>query len=351
MDVRIASEIDKEGWNQFVDQEGGSFHHYYEWKYYYESNPLKYRFIPLIIENNTSEILGIFPIEENLRLVYGFLASLPLGVSGGFLIKNSLNEQEKKNVTQSFLKYIDTNYSSSHSLITIKELLSFSEVSIPPTKTLIDNGYDWLDTTATQLPRTYFNKLEKPFEEKIWMNLWDKSLRRRIRQAKKAGVEVIVDDEFTYLDDFIEMQIQSVKKFNRIQKKEEIKPIFTIFKKKIKLFICLKDSKPISAAVCYFTPTMVHCAFAPYNAIAKDYLTNTLPICASIRYACENGYKYYDHGQTTTPEIAYHKEKFKAIPIPLRIYTKKFSRWKVITNNSYEYIKGYGQNIIGLLKR
>lgn len=351
MEVRIASETDKKIWDQFVDREGASFHHYFDWKYYYEDNPLKNRFVPLIIENNASDILGIFPIEENLRLPFGSLISLPLGTSNGFVIKGNLIEQEKKLVIQTFLDFIDSSYSDSHALITIREPVSFSNGPLIPTQILIDNGYNWLDNTTTKLPCTYYLKLEKPFKEKIWNGLLSKKFRKRIRHARKSGAVVIIDDEFRYLDEFIEMQIQIGKKFGHVPKKKDIKPLFDIFKKKIKLFICLLDSKPISAALCYSTPTMMHLAMAPYNTISQDYLTNTLPICSSIRYACEYGYSCYDMGLTTTPQLAFHKEKFGATRIPLRIYTKKFSHWKVTVNETYEYIRQSGNIMIGSLRR
>lgn len=351
MDVRIASENDKEKWNQFVDREGGSFHHYFEWKYYYEKNPLKHRFIPLILEDNSSDILGIFPIEETRSSHYGYLTSLPLGVSSGFLLKANLTDQEKKTVIRSFLDYIDANYSRSHSLCTIIEHISPYDASIPPTQILIDNGYQWFDNTITGFPCTYILKLEKPFEEKIWTDLWKKPLRKAIRKVRKSGIEVIVDHEFTYLDDFAEMQIQSYEKFGHFPTKEDITLIFTLFRKKIKLFVCLLDSKPISAALCYYTPTTVHCSMAPYFSIAKEYQSNTLPVCVSIQDACEQGYQYYDMGQTNTPEIAHHKEKFEATRIPLRIYTKKFSPFKVMINETYDSMKQRGKNLFRSFKR
>jgi hypothetical protein len=351
MHVRIASEKDKEKWNRFVDQEGGSFHLYFEWKYYYEKNPLKHRFIPLIIEDDTSDILGIFPIEENSQLIYNYLTSLPLGVSNGYLIKGDLCEQAKIGVIQSFLDYVDAEFSNSHSLFTMNEQLSFNQVSLTPTRILIDNGYHWFDNTQTQFPCTYILKLEKPFEEKIWTGLWTKSTRKLIRKVRKSGVEVVIDNNFTYVNDFMEMGIQTVKKFGRNPRKGDILPIFTIFKEKITLFVCLLDSKPISAALCYYTPTMVHCSMAPYDPIARDYQTNTLPVCVSIQHACEHGYQYYDMGQTNTPEIAHHKEKFEAKKIPLRTYTKKFSSFKAITNETYGYIKQSGKKIVESIKK
>jgi hypothetical protein len=350
MDVRIALEKDKKNWNRFVDRERGSFHLYFEWKYYYENNLKKHRFIPLIIEDNTSDILGIFPIEENSRLLYGFLTSLPLGVSDGFLIKGDLSEQEKKKVIQSFLDYIETNYSGSHSLFTIKEQLSFSDPSVHPTQILLDNGYEWLDNTATKLPCTYVVNLEKPFKEKIFYSM-AKNLRNRIRHARKCGAYVTIDDDFSHFDDFAEMHIEMVKKFGKGTKKEDYLQILKNFPEKIKLFVCFADSELITALLCYYTPTTVYASIGPFKAEAKPYLNNTLPMCAAIRDACESGYQYFDMGNTPTETLASYKEKFGAKRIPLMIYTKKFSQWKISTNTTYDSIKRDGTKLIGSFKR
>jgi hypothetical protein len=346
MDVRIASESDKEKWNQFVDREDGSFFQYFDWKYIYEFNTSKHRFIPLIIENNSSEIVGIFPIEEDLQSLYGSLASLPLGASDGFLIKKDLIESEKKIVIQSFLDYIDANYSGSHSLLILREHLPLSGQSLHPSPILIQHGFTWFNNASTKLPCTHVLPLEKPFHEKIWSDLFSTKLKQRIRHVKKSNVKVIIDDDLKYKDDFIEMQIHIAKKFAMVEKKEVHEQIFSIFQKKLKLFIVLLDSKPIAGVLCYYTPTMAYQAMAPYQPIADDYLTNTLPICASIRYACDKGYQNYEMGITSTETLAYYKEKFGVRRIPMMIYQKEFSHFKMIANKAFSGMAGFGRKYV-----
>ena len=346
MDVRIASESDKEKWNQFVDREDGSFFQYFDWKYIYEFNTSKHRFIPLIIENNSSEIVGIFPIEEDLQSLYGSLASLPLGASDGFLIKKDLIESEKKIVIQSFLDYIDANYSGSHSLLKLREHLPLSGQSLHPSPILIQHGFTWFNNASTKLPCTHVLPLEKSFHEKIWLDLFSTKLKQRIRHVKKSNVKVIIDDDLKYKDDFIEMQIHIAKKFAMVEKKEVHEQIFNIFQKKLKLFIVLLDSKPIAGALCYYTPTMAYQAMAPYQPIADDYLTNTLPICASIRYACDKGYQNYEMGITSTETLAYYKEKFGVRRIPMMIYQKEFSHFKMIANKAFSGMAGFGRKYV-----
>jgi len=345
MDVRIASENDKEKWNQFVDREGGSFFQYYDWKFIYEFK--KQRFLPLIINDSNSDITGIFPLVEQKGLIFPWLSSLPEGATGGYLLSNSLNDDEKKMNIKMFFEFIDSNYSNTHSLLTLKEQIQFEGGSYEPSSILLENGYKFFNNTTIKLPCTHYLKLNIPFEEKIWNGIWSKRLRKRIRHVQKTGLQVIVDNELKYLENYADMYCDSVKKFGVVAEKDDIYQLFTVFHNKIKLFIGLLDSQPISAALCFYTPTTAYLSKAPYLPVAGDYLTNTLPICTSIKYACDSSYKYYEMGITTTPDLAFHKEKFEATRIPMRVYTKKFSQFKAITNKTFGYFRWGKKKLIG----
>lgn len=350
MGIRIAKDSDREQWNQFVDREGGSFYQYYDWKFVYEFKK-KNCFIPLLIQDNNSDIMGIFSLVEQKGLrFYPWLLSLPEGATGGFLLSNSLSDEEKKRNLNLFFAFIDEKYSRTHSLITLKEQIPIENGANEPTQLLLDNRYEWLDTRSTALPCTHYLKLETPFEEKIWRGLWSKRLRKRIRHTQKAGLSVIVDNELQYLDTFVDLYYDSVKKFGVTAEKDTLFQIFKVFQHRIKLFIGLLDFQPISAALCFYTPTTAYLSKAPYLPVAGDYLTNTLPIHSSIQYACDSGYRYYEMGITMTQELAFHKEKFATTRIPMRVYTKEFSHFKVIANKTCGDTIVIGKKLTGLLR-
>jgi lipid II:glycine glycyltransferase (peptidoglycan interpeptide bridge formation enzyme) len=338
MPVQIASENDKEKWNLFVDRECGSFFQYYDWKYIYE-NRKQNRYIPLLIRDSTDSILGIFPIVEQPGPIYPSLSSLPEGASDGFLLNSNLNDIEKDLVVQSFLDYINNNYSQSHAFFSLRHHIPLSHESIQLSPLLMENGYQWRGNLLTKLPCTYVLHLEKPFKNKMFSSM-DKNLRNRIRHAKKCGAQIIIDDNFTFFDDFTQMQIEMVKKFGMVTKKEDYDQILKIFQNKIKLFVGFVDSEPISAVLNYYTPTTVYGAIAPYQPRARNYSNNTFPFCASIRYACESGYKNFDMGITLTSSLAAYKEKFGAERIPLMIYQKKFSYVKMAVNKTFSCLSG-----------
>jgi hypothetical protein len=217
-----------------------------------------------------------------------------------------------------------------------------------PSPVLREHGYHWFDNSSTKLPCTHILPLEQPFSEKIWGGLWSKKLRKRIRHTRKSDVRIIIDDDLTYKDDFIAMQIRTAKKFESEIEKEVLDEIFQTFEKKMKLFMLVQDSTPLAGALCYYTPSMAYLAMAPYQPAADNYLTNTLPICASIRYACDKGYRHYEMGVTPTETLAFHKEKFAARRIPLMMYYKEFSSFKKSTNKVARSLVRGGKKITDL---
>jgi lipid II:glycine glycyltransferase (peptidoglycan interpeptide bridge formation enzyme) len=200
-----------------------------------------------------------------------------------------------------------------------------------------------------KLPCTYVLHLEQPFKEKMFSSI-GKSLKRGIRHAKKYGAQVIIDDNFTFFNDFVDMHMEMVKKFGQITKKEDYYQKLKIFQKKIKLFVCLVDAEPISALLCYYTPTIAYGATGAYSPKAKGYLNNTLARCASIRYACDSGYHYFDMGITDTSSLAAYKEQFGARRIPMMIYQKKFSQFKMVVNKTAGSIVMGGKRMVDLFQ-
>ena len=346
MCASLQNMIRKHGTGLLIRKEA-VFFNIIDWKYVYEYGN-KNRFIPLLIRDDDAHIAGIFPlVEQKSNRIFPSLSSLPEGATGGFLLSRTLGDTEKERVTDAFFTYIDENYSRSHAQVYLKEQIPVGGGPGAPSSVLLGNGFQWLDNTITRLPCTHYLKLEQPFEEKIWNGLWSKRLRKRIRHVQKTGLQVIVDEDLTYADAYGEMYYESVKKFGITAEKDEISQLFRIFRNKMLLFIGLLDSRPVSAALCFYTPTTAYLSKAPYLPAAGDYLTNTLPICTSIQYACERSYKYYEMGITTTPDLAFHKEKFEATRYPLRVYTRKFSSFRAFANKTYGYLLWGRKKITG----
>jgi len=330
--VSVATENDREEWNRFVDREIGSFFHYFEWKYPYEQKE-RNRFIPLMIRNETGDIRGIFPVVEQPGPLYPSLSSLPEGASDGFLIKRTLDIPEKERVISSFLDFIDRKFAESHAFFSLRHYLPPSGESFHPSRVLVGNGYQWRDNRETGLPCTFVMDLERPFGEKIFPSM-AKNLRNRIRHAGRCGVRVIADDDFEFFDEFARMHSKMVKKFGITRKKSDYDILLASFREKMKLFVCLDGTEPVSALLNYYTPTTVYAAMGPYTPKARHIQNNLLPMYSAIRHACDSGFRYFDMGITQKPSLAAYKEKFGAKSVPLMVYQKKFSYFRMIANKA-----------------
>jgi len=166
MYIREAVLKDKEKWDSFVDTEGGSFFHYFDWKYIYEASGQQY--IPLVLENESSEIIGILPIVKQKGKFYSSIDSQPEGSFGGFVLKKDLSISEKNKAISLLLNHVKKNISIDCSSYNLKEnlLLLLNDKDLTqPTEILIKNGFEYKYNPDTQLPCTYILELKQPFEK------------------------------------------------------------------------------------------------------------------------------------------------------------------------------------------
>lgn len=326
MHIREAAIHEKGQWDLFVQREGGSFFHFFDWKFIYESN--NWHYIPLILEDDNKSIIGIFPLVKIRFFLYSKLVSLPDGASGGFLLRQSLTDAEKQDALRLFFNYIDRYHSKGCSSFTIKENLSVEDATrTQPTPLLIQHGFSFRFDKDLKLPCTYRLPLSRAFEEDIWEGLWGKYLRNHIRKAEKQGVVIKQDPARKYQQEIIEM-IQSIyEKFEeQPPSKEEIALRLTTFKNDTTIWVALLHDTPIATLVCYnFNSSLCYASKLGYTPAAREYHTMVYLISKAIGDACKNGYHFFEFGVTETEANAEWKEQFKPIKIPLRIYRKNYS--------------------------
>jgi hypothetical protein len=326
MQIREATIQDTERWNAFVEAEGGSFFHYFEWKTIYEAN--KWHYFPLMVENNANEILGILPFVEIQGFLQTRLVSLPEGASGGFILKKNLQLTEKQQATQLLISYIDKYFSKGCSTFYLKENLSLQDImKSKPTELLVKNGFSFRGYSESRLPCTYRLALSSSFENDIWHGLWGAYLRNHIRKSQRQGVVVREDTKLQYRDEIIDMMRSIYQKFDQpAPSKEEVLLRLTAFKGKTKVWVAFLDDVPIAALLCYYDASFIcYASKLGYKNPARENYTTVLLFSEAIGDACENGYQYFDFGTTETVTLAKWKEQFKPMKMPMRMYEKNYS--------------------------
>jgi len=322
MRIREATPEDKATWDTFVDTEGGQFTHYFDWKHVYDARG--YRYIPLLSETAASEIIGILPIIKVKKYLSSTLYADTQ--TGGLLLKRDLSDTERYEVTSAFLKYVDTNYSRRCSRFILREnLSSITDLSEKPTAALIDSGYRFRYDASTKLPCTFVLELKRPFEENIWKGLWSRNLKKKLNKVERSGVAIIHDQELKYAGDFIVMLSANYERHGTIPlTQEQVNIALDTFRDNAKLFVALRDSRPIVAAVCYYYAST--CFLWEIGSYMKNTgNANLLCYRAAIEDACNADYRFVDFGLTATSNLAHFKEQFKGTRVPLRIYEKRYS--------------------------
>jgi hypothetical protein len=322
MKIREADIGDKERWDSFVESEDGDFYSYFDWKYFYETRGDRY--IPLMIETESSQLLGIFPLVKEKRFLYSILESLPEG-GGDFLIKNDLSESEKYEVIRELVKYIDSHYAKGCAGLFIKERLTYFDKRYNvPLGARTDRGLKYFYNETTGFPCTHIVEIKTPFEENHW-NMWSRQLKQHIRKAVSKGVTIVHDRELAHIDQFIVMLGKNYERHgNKRFIDDETRLRIQMFKDKTKLYIALLDGQPVAGLLCHYTPSTCH--LAKIGSHTRDNSgAEKLCIKVAIEEACSDKYKYADLGMSTDDNTAFYKGQFKPIRIPLGTYEKRYS--------------------------
>jgi hypothetical protein len=330
--VREATLEDKSVWDSFVDGEGGSFSLYFDWKFVHEVGGDQ--FIPLLIETAPSQLVGILPIVKENHLLYSTLDSGRGGGAQGLLLKKDLPDNERSEATSTLLEYVDTHCSRRCSSFKLAEApASVGKLSEEPTAALVDSGFRFRYVRATGLPCNYVLRLRQPFEETIWRE-WPRTHRQDLSKAARSGVVVIQDRELRYAEDFVGMASETIERHGaRPPTRDEFVVQLDVFREKTKLFVALLEGEPIVTLLCHYTPSTCHLArVGSHERDANN--ANKLCIKAAIEDACNAGLRFADFGYTDTESVAFFKERFRGTRVPVRVYEKRYSILRTITEKA-----------------
>jgi hypothetical protein len=324
MRVREATIEDRARWDSFVDTEGGSFFHYFDWKCVHETRGNQ--FIPLMIETSPSQLVGILPMVKTDRPLYSTLDTVSVaGGAEGLVLGRELSDNERYEATSALLKYVDVHYSQRCSAFRLTEAFApFGNLGEDPTAALIHNGFRFRYDRTTHLPCNVVLELKQPFEDCVWKG-WSRQLRQDVNRAARSGVVVIQDREFSYAEIFADMLQENHRRHKgKPPTRGEIKMRLNLFRDKTKLFVALLHGQPVVALLCYYTPST--CYLSKVGSYEKDTDdANKLCYKAAIEDACNAGYGYADLGMSSTSNLAFFKQRFGGTRVPLHIYEKRYS--------------------------
>jgi len=286
----------------------------------------KARFYPLVISDGETPI-GVFPIFFYKGLAK-FVCSPPSAVEDLYLgpvIANydALKQSKRESRLFSLVKEVDSF---------IRSELNPNFTLFITSPNLVDSRpFKWLGYEVE--PRhTYILKLTNM--EEIWGS-FHRSLRRGIEKARRGGLVVKEgsEDDLKHIYDLL-------RERNRIHApKEFVLEVYKKFYPNIRVFIAEKDGEKLSGIVniCYNEKVSFWIGSPKFSY--KGINPNELVFYESIKWAKENGFKYYEIMGADDLSLFEFKRKFNGDLVTFFTARKYSPRFVKIVEAIYRTIK------------
>jgi len=260
-------------WDDYVlKHEGGTFFHQIGWKKAIErAYGLKSYYL---LAKDGDKIIGVLPLFAVKHIAHGrCLVSLPFGPYGGVCADNDKVKRALINAAAEITRTEKARY---------LELRQWNNsVSDLP----LNNHYV-----------TLILQLEED-SEKLWKN-FKSEIRNRVRKAIKSGLEFHIGDRED-LKDFYAVYLENMRDLGTpAHSFAFIQAVMDEFPSQIKIFLVRHAEKTIGGM---FVILFKSAAINMWASSLKSYLQyspNNLLYWGVIKFASENGYKYFDFGRS-----------------------------------------------------
>jgi len=183
-------------------------------------------------------------------------------------------------------------------------------------------------------------------EEELWGN-YKRNNRKNIKKAMRNDIEVVVDEEFEFLDEFLEIYYETIKK-NNAKKYYFFPKIFFEFirvslNKNFVLFISKKNNKIISVELALYDKDVIYSFLG--GTLSEYFLLrpNNLLKHKLILWAKEKNIKYYLIGGGYHPgdgifeyKHSFSKDGIKDFFIGRKVYDNK--KYKILEESFEKYL-------------
>jgi len=259
---------------------------------------------------------------------------------GGPLVK-SYNRSDKKILLEGFIKEF--------SLFCKKNNIVSEFIRFHP---LMENHANFIDKLEIEKMNSIIYVDLSITEEEIWEN-YKRNNRKNIKKAIRNDIEIVIDEEFEFLDEFLEIYYKTMEKSNAKGYYFFPKFFFEFIRgslnKNFVLFISKKDSNIISVELALYDKDIIYSFLGGTLSEHFPLRPNNLLKHKLILWAKEKNIKYYLIGGGYSPEDGIFKYKHSFSKNGVRdffvgrkihskdIYEKLVKEWKIKNGLGKEY--------------
>jgi serine/alanine adding enzyme len=297
-----------EKWDEFImSSPEGTFGHLYGWENIYKL--YDYKSFPIAAIDDSGRIRGVLRLFL-MKDIFGkkYLISNPLLSYGGVCADDEIT---KKNL---ILKAQEIAVQNNVEYIEIRQLAARVADNLPTKNDFV----------------TMFLRLDKD-EHFLWKNTLTPKVRNQIRKAIKSGLTVHFGKE--YFDDFYRVLSVNYRDLGTpLHSKAFFRKVLKEFDKSSGIIVA-KYKETVIAAMLYIHFKNIFSD--PWASSLREYnklCPNNIIYWEAIKFACKNGFEYFDFGRSTINQgTLMFKKQWGAQQIPL-YYQYSLNKAKAISN-------------------
>ena len=317
MKIILLDDENSEKWDEFVmSNPEGTFGHLYGWKEVYKI--YGYKAFSIAVIDNSDSILGVLQL---------------------FLMRDIFNR--KFLISNPFLSYAGVCSNDKEVRLEIlskaKEIAAENKVQYIELRQLADKAYN-LPTKKSFLTMVLNLSNE---DELIWKNSLKSVTRNRIRKAYKQNFQI--DYGRDYLDDFYSVLSTNFRDLGTpIFPKLFFRNIFDKFSNLTDLIVVKYKNKVVGGMLVMGYKNMFSDLWVSTLRKYNDLCPNELLYWEAIKFACRNGFEYFDFGRSSINQGTFNfKKKWGAKPVPLyyQYYLNRansISQINAVQNSKYQ---------------
>ncbi len=304
MKIRLFEESDRSAWDEYVLAHPHSTHcHLIGWKDVIK-DAYGHSSYYLLAEDN-DKIIGVLPLIRIKTLLFGSsLVSMPYLNYGGVLADSDIIAAELLNYAVVFMAEMGVPSSE------------FRQLQPLPDKSLSDEPRVSLRTHKVRM------LLELPQSSDGLFQRLKSKLRSQVNRPVKEGMEGVIGGS-ELIDDFYGVFSVNMRDLGSpVHSKPFFRQIIGHFGESVRIVTVRYRSQSVASALIFCFRDTVE---VPWASSLKQYNSlspNMLLYWSLLKFACDQGYRYFDFGRSTPGEgTARFKEQWGAKPHPLYWYS------------------------------
>ncbi len=281
-----------------------------EWDEYVENHPegrfsqlFGYRYIERVygykphylMFRSGGKTVGVLPCFEARSALFGRrLLSQPFSEYGGFLLNQDLADDERRGVVDSAWKFLESQR------LEVLETHGNYGMSAPDPRLHLGNRQQLAFLELDE-------RVDHVFEKVI-----SRHVRKAIRKAERSGLRSVEQsDEQTITTHFYPLYVRSMQRLGSPPHSLEFfLECSRALKNKMRIFWAWHEDKPIAGLLGFSCGRRVSIINIVSDERYWDLRPNDLVHWEYIKWACENGYRYFDFGSVRYDGQAQFKEKW-----------------------------------------